>query len=258
MLRPTTIPQTLQELILEHAVAREALRLGLEHHKTIATRLKGVKVERDFASILGQALEETYIDMMNIEAVAGTGGLLSHAPDRAQAMTCLIDGLQPEGITMMFQDSVFMMPHLGILSTEYPDVAWQIFDKDCLIRLGTVIAPKGTTKTGNDAMIIKIEYLDGTTREENVKFGEIKRMPLTVGQKANAIIEPAKNLDVGGGPGRTVTGEITGGEVGIVLDGRGRPLYFPESNYAKTETTLNWFKSLNLYPAESLKALLET
>ena len=30
MIRPTTIPQTLNDLIIEHAVAREALRLGLE------------------------------------------------------------------------------------------------------------------------------------------------------------------------------------------------------------------------------------
>jgi len=33
MIRPTTIPQTLEDLIVEHSVAREALRLGLKHHR---------------------------------------------------------------------------------------------------------------------------------------------------------------------------------------------------------------------------------
>ncbi|MBT3270167.1 methylaspartate mutase, partial [Candidatus Poribacteria bacterium] len=33
MIRPTTIPQTLRELVIEQAIAREALRLALEQHK---------------------------------------------------------------------------------------------------------------------------------------------------------------------------------------------------------------------------------
>jgi len=99
MIRPTTIPQTLKEMIIEHAVAREAIRLGFEHHKTLATRLKGVKVERDIADIFDQALADTYIEMMKIHIIAGTGGLLSHAPRRAQSLLILTDAFQPEGVT---------------------------------------------------------------------------------------------------------------------------------------------------------------
>ena len=36
MIRPTTIPQSLEELILEQALAREALRLAFEQHKSLA------------------------------------------------------------------------------------------------------------------------------------------------------------------------------------------------------------------------------
>jgi hypothetical protein len=43
MIRPTTIPQTLEELIIEHAIAREALRLALDQHREFATELKGVQ-----------------------------------------------------------------------------------------------------------------------------------------------------------------------------------------------------------------------
>src|SRR5207247_10041686 len=46
MIRPTTVPQTLDELQIEQAIAREALRLALGHHKTLATGLKGVQQER--------------------------------------------------------------------------------------------------------------------------------------------------------------------------------------------------------------------
>jgi uncharacterized protein (TIGR01319 family) len=104
MIRPTTIPQTLDDLIIEHAVAREALRLGLEHHKTIATRLKGITIERTVGDLLAQDLADTYIDLMNFDIICGTGGLLSHAPNRAQSLLILTDAFQPEGITRIFQD----------------------------------------------------------------------------------------------------------------------------------------------------------
>ncbi len=41
MIRPTTIPQTLEALIFEQAVAREALRLAYQQHKEFATTLQG-------------------------------------------------------------------------------------------------------------------------------------------------------------------------------------------------------------------------
>lgn len=41
MIRPTTIPQTYEDLLIEHAVAREALRLAFEHHKSLARGLVG-------------------------------------------------------------------------------------------------------------------------------------------------------------------------------------------------------------------------
>jgi len=254
MIRPTTIPQTLEELIIEHAVAREALRLGLQHHKTIATRLKGIRLgPRD--SFFDQELKETYIDMMNINIMAGTGGLLSHAPDRIQSMTCMVDAFQPEGVTWMFQDSVFMMPHLGVLSTVYAEAAWQIFDKDCLVRLGTVIAPKGSTSEGGHVMSVTFAMLDGSERKEEVSFGELKRIPLGEGLNVKALIEPGKAFDIGEGAGRKLEAEIMGGKGGVILDGRGRPLEIPEDEKTRREVLLRWFSSLNLYPDEGLERL---
>ncbi len=41
MIRPTTIPQTLEELKIEQAIAREALRLAFIQHKEFAVELQG-------------------------------------------------------------------------------------------------------------------------------------------------------------------------------------------------------------------------
>jgi hypothetical protein len=256
MIRPTTIPQTLEDLIVEHSVAREALRLGLQHHRTIATRLKGIQLEITISDMFEQAVEESYVKMMNINICAGTGGLLSHAPRRVQSMLILTDAWQTEGVTRMFQDSVFMMPHLGVLSTVYRDAAWNVFDKDCLVRLGTSVVPAGTGKLGEHVMEIELEMPDGETLEEKLNFGEITLIELDEGEEANIHIIPGKQFDIGAGPGKERTTTVSGGVAGVMLDARGRPMYLPEEESQRKELLLNWFQSLKLYPEESLKELI--
>ena len=43
--------ETLEELIIEQAIAREALRLAFEQHKQLAVGLKGVQQERTISRI---------------------------------------------------------------------------------------------------------------------------------------------------------------------------------------------------------------
>ncbi len=256
MIRPTTIPQTLEDLIVEHSVAREALRLGLKHHRTIATRLKGVQLERTISDMFDQAVEETYVKMMNIDICAGTGGLLSHAPRRIQSMYILTDAWQPEGVTRMFQDSVFMMPHLGVLSTVYRDAAWNIFDKDCLVRLGTNIAATGNGKPGEHVMTVELDMPNGEELKEELSLGDVKLIKLAEREEAKATIIPAKEYDVGAGPGKELEATVSGGVAGVMLDARGRPLYLPEEEDQRKEMLLKWFKAMDLYDESKLEALI--
>ena len=256
MIRPTTIPQTLKMLLVEHAVAREALRLGLEHHKTIAVRLKGVKkAQRMIGEMMEYTLQESYIDMMKIDVIAGTGGLLSHAPNRGQTLLILMDAWQPEGVTKLYQDSVFMMPHLGVLSTAYPNVSWNIFDKDCLVRVGTVIAPVGTAKDGESVATVELKMPDGSQIEKDMTYGNLTTIPLHERETAEAVITPARHFDMGAGLGNPLETTLEGGIVGVVLDARGRPLQIPEKSEARKDTLLKWFDSMKLYDEEIIRSL---
>jgi uncharacterized protein (TIGR01319 family) len=256
MIRPTTIPQTLEDLIVEHSVAREALRLGLKHHRTIATRLKGIQIERTISDMFEQAVADSYVEMMNIDICAGTGGLLSHAPRRIQSMLILTDAWLTEGVTRMMQDSVFMMPHLGVVSTVYRDAAWNIFDKDCLVRLGTSIAAAGRGKVGEPVMELTIEMPNGETLEEKMNLGDLKLIPLASEHEAKVHIKPATQYNVGAGLGESLEATAQGGVAGILLDARGRPLYLPEDDNQRKELLLKWFKAVNLYDEEALEALI--
>jgi hypothetical protein len=165
----------------------------------------------------------------------------------------LTDAWQPEGVTRIFQDSVFMMPHLGVLSTVHETAASQIFDKDCLVRVGTVIAPSGIREEGEDAVEVTLKTDGEEDIEINLGFGEVKRIPLTSGRKMEAEIQPARGLDVGAGNGRTVTTTIFGGTVGVIIDTRGRPLALPEDNDERKRKLLQWIEAMDQYPLDSLK-----
>ncbi|MEN3046117.1 MAG: glutamate mutase L [Candidatus Hydrothermales bacterium] len=257
MIRPTTIPQSLEDLIVEQAIAREALRLALEQHKQMAVSLKGVQKERTISDVFAQtAGGETLVNMMTLGMIIGSGGILSHAPRRSQAALMMIDAFQPEGITYLTVDSIFMMPHLGVLSTVHEKSAMEVFKKDCLIWLGTCIAPKGIDRKNKKILKGKIIKENLEEIEFELKFGELKKIPLSVGEKAKVILIPEKNFDVGEGQGKKVEREVRGGVVGIILDGRGRPLEIPKNEEERVSYLSEWVFSIDVYPQNEYLRLL--
>ncbi|MBQ7568185.1 glutamate mutase L [bacterium] len=218
MIRPTSIPYTKEDLQLEQALCREALRLSFEQHCLLATGLKGVQKQADIGAMFDQdGGEGSLVDLLALDMIIGSGGVLSHAPKREQAALMMLDAFLPEGVTRLAVDSIFMMPQLGVLGEVYPDIATAVFEKDCLVALGTSVAPVGPGKAGRTVLTGKIgdEHVD-------LKYGELKLLPLEDGKTAYAELQPARGLDVGAGRGRLWKGELSGGCVGILLDGRGR------------------------------------
>jgi hypothetical protein len=191
--------------------------------------------------------------MMGLELLVGSGGVLSHAPRRHQAAMMLIDGFQPEGVTKLAVDSIFMMPQLGVLSTIHPRAATEVFEKDCLIHLGTCIAPTGHTKEGKTALKAHVLLPTGE-REVELLYGQIAVLPLALGGKARVKLEPGRGMDVGAGRGDSLEAEVAGGVVGIILDARGRPLQLPDDASTRVAKLREWFQALSLYPEGALDA----
>jgi uncharacterized protein (TIGR01319 family) len=250
MIRPTTIPSTLEDLKLEQAIAREALRLALVHHRSMAVGLKGVQQERTISDAFAQTRTgETLVSMMDLNLVVGSGGALSHAPRRVQSAMMLLDAFQPEGVTRLTVDSIFMMPHLGVLTEVHPEAAYEVFEKDCLIHLGTAIVPVGTGKEGQKCVHVKVTKPGGEEMEARVNFGDIALLPLPVGASAPAVINPERGFDVGAGPGKTLESKVEGGLSGVIIDCRGRPLALPEADNQRREALRKWAVQLGAYPA---------
>ncbi|MCA9791503.1 MAG: glutamate mutase L [Candidatus Eremiobacteraeota bacterium] len=246
MIRPTSIPYLMTELVVEQAMAREALRLSFDQHKLLATGLKGVQRVNDISAMFsfGEAPEDTLVNVMELDMLIGSGGVLSHAPRRAQSAMMMIDAFLPEGVTQLTVDSIFMMPQLGVLANVHPEAATQVFEKDCLIYLGTCIAPVGPSKEGRTVLTGTIA---GTDFE--LRYGELKVIPMAVGEKSTAVLRPSRGLDVGAGRGNPLEKTVHGGVAGIILDGRGRrPFQVPKDKKERIEKLLAWNKALDLYP----------
>ncbi|GIW73251.1 MAG: hypothetical protein KatS3mg102_2793 [Planctomycetota bacterium] len=251
MIRPTTIPQQLEDLQIEQALAREALRGSLEEHRSLAVGLKGVQTERTISDALSQeASGASLVDMMRLELIVGSGGVLSHAPRRVQAFLMMLDAFEPEGITRLAVDSIFMMPHLGVLATIHPRASAEVFERDCMIPLGTAIAPRGTArKEGVRCLGYRIELPGGRVEQGEQPFGELRRLPLGRDEQATVELEPARGFDVGAGPGKTLRATVSGGEVGLVIDTRGRPLFMHEDRQRRFAQLRRWYEAMELYPA---------
>ncbi|MDN5353556.1 MAG: hypothetical protein PWQ09_312 [Candidatus Cloacimonadota bacterium] len=255
MIRPTTIPQQLEELVLEQAIAKEALKYAFIQHKEFAVGLKGGQRKREISEAFSQSVSgETIVDMMSLDLLVGSGGVLSHAPRRNQAAMMLIDAFLPEGITRLAVDSIFMMPQLGVLAEISEKAATEVFEKDCLIYLGTCVAPVGKSKPDKVALTAHIELPNGEVFDEEIKFGEMRLLPCGVGETAKATLKPGRGLDLGEGKHQEVETELHGGVVGIVLDTRGRqPFELPAEASERVPLLKKWMKELKSYPEKILE-----
>ena len=141
-----------------------------------------------------------------------------------------------------------MMPHLGVLASVHPRASLEVFERDCLIYLGTCVAPRGQAKPGRPCFRYTLQA--GARQETGaIAVGELVRVPLGDGEKATVRVEPAPGFDCGAGEGRPVERAVVGGSVGIIFDGRGRPLHVSTDRAVSAPLVARWVQAVDMYPA---------
>ncbi len=245
MIRPTTIPQTLEDLYLEQAVCREALRLSLQHHTSLAVGLSGTQRQRTIADIFSQSGSRyDLVDLLKLDLVIGSGGVLSHAPNRLAAALMMIDGFGLRGVTQITVDSIFMLPHLGVFASVHPEAATEILYHDCLVHLGHVIAPVFATSEKR-AELATVRW--NSTAVGTVRRGVVERIAIPRGERGTLLVEPlASSVELGAGAGIAVSRELEIGQFGLILDGRNRPISFAEQPAERIAQQQRVYRALGL------------
>ncbi len=224
---PRTVPTVLEELHLEHALAREIVRLAVQ------------KARQGWS---GNGARRTSILMPPLEPIIASGGVLTGVPRPEFAVLMLLDAIQPTGITTLVLDPNSLTPALGVAAGQLPVATVQVLETGSYISLGTIVSPVGRSRRGRRILSLQLERMDGGEEiSGEVRKGQLVRIPLSQGEQGRLTIRPERGIDVGfGGPGKAGTIRVSGGVVGLVVDGRGRPLQLSKDPAHRRELNQKW------------------
>jgi MutL protein len=233
---PAGLPESVDDLLLEHAFSREALRLLLED---LARRLAATSGAEGPAGL------------PPVDLVIGSGGALAGVPRLTQAALILLDAVQPDALTQLALDRATALAVLGLIGqADGPQALGPALERDGLLNLGLCIAPVGTGKEGEPAIKVEVAYGSRSPVTVEVAVGAIEVVPLPIGERASLKLWPARDFDIGLGRGAAATprAEVEGGAVGIIIDARGRPLALPAAREKRQAKLLQWLQSTAAYP----------
>lgn len=220
-LRPSTVPQTSEELELEYAFAREVLR-----HAVSAARQGWAGYEK------GEVLPP-------LRPVIGAGAIFAQSAAPGTAAQLLLDALQPVGVTELKLDAYGLIPALGAVAFVQPLAVVQVLESGGLFDLGTAICPEGRMPNG-DAIQVTVQYASGRIVKRTVRGGDYQLIELPSGQKAAISLKLARGLRLNGKRG-TIRMSVSGGAAGIIIDARGRLLSIPSDLARRQQLLRKWY-----------------
>ncbi|MFO7941584.1 MAG: glutamate mutase L [Bacillota bacterium] len=247
-LRPATVATEPEEMEILNGLARESLRIAFEEHRDLIVSLRGIKQHRTFDDTFEQSKTGyTLVESSALDVIIGSGSVLSAAPRNAEALLTMLDGIQPSGISRFYVDPYDLMSHVGSLMERVPGIEQDYFH-DWLTPLGTVVAPGGEVwgRHGSPVAEIRLTFEDGDSQERILRVGELDVVPVGREEVVRVDITPRKNYDLGDGPGTRVSAYVRGGEIGLIIDVRGRPLKLPEADSARFSSLLRWRSAVGL------------
>lgn len=229
-LYPASLPVTPEDLAIEQALARQLIQLSIK-------QIRGRLPENDFGD-RGDLLPA-------FEPIVVSGSVFTRAPNMAQGLLTVLDGLQPTGVTTVVLDQHHLSPTLGAAAAINPILAVQVLESSTFLNLATVISPVGDAKSGTPVLRIKVIYENGSEASAEIKQGSLKVIQLSAGQHAQVHLQPLHRFDVGmGGPGRGGRIQVTGGALGVVVDARGRPIRLDKNPANRREMINIWRNEL--------------
>ena len=224
-LYPSSIPATKEEQAIAQAITRQALYLavqtaGRNFPRSVRTPRPGL--------------------LPGFEPILAGGNALDDAPTPGQSLLLLLDAVQPTGLTTIILDKNDLLPLLGAAAKRNSILPVQVLESGAFQSLGTVVSVTASAVYGSLVARVRMVYDDGHEAQAEIKYGSIEILPLANGQSAKLTLQPTHGTDVGFGPGRGGMVRVSGGAMGVVIDGRGRPLVLPGDPVRRRELVKKW------------------
>lgn len=215
--RPATLPETTEELSATQ----------------VAARLQA-----------GALIDEGGVGPLDL--LIGAGRTIAAAPQPAQALRILLDGVRPLGVTQLALDAAAALGPLGSLPDAEIGEGIGLLADDLLVPLGTTVVTRGGDP-GRLAMRVTVHRSGWPTSTPiELRVGQLQVVPLPPGQTAELSIEVGDGVSIGA-PRRSprITAIATGGAVGLVLDARGVPVQLPRRADDRRAVLAGWHEALN-------------
>lgn len=148
------------------------------------------------------------------------GRVFSNASSNEEALLSLLDGLKPSGVYRIVVDGYGVLPAMGLLAGEDPDMVVQILSGHDMTPWAWVVSPTGRGRKGETLVTVSLLSASGSTAEAEVASGEVKIMPLKLDERHKVALTPAAGINVGSGPGQHRQLVISSAVMGLVIDGR--------------------------------------
>jgi hypothetical protein len=224
-LYPSTIAATKEDLVMSQAISRQALYLAMQ------------SARRDFPRNAA-SIKPTLAPLF--DPILAGGGALSDASRPGQSLLLLLDSLQPVGVTTIILDQNNLLPLLGAAAAQNNLLPIQVIESGAFLSVGTVVVPVVSANYGTPVLRATLTYENGSEARMDLKYGSLETLPLSSGETGKLTIQSLRGADVGFGPGRGGTIPVTGGALGVVFDGRGRPLNLPADAVRRRELIKKW------------------
>ena len=182
-------------------------------------------------------LDQTY------ETIIVSGDFVSEMTDNYEILLTLLDGIQPVGITNIAIDKLGITGSLGAIARTNPYLPVQIIETGIYTNLGTIICPISKKKYGTSILNMRINRENGEEERITVKKGQILRVPLEPGTTAKVNIQCLRDTVIDNSNQRFVSIDVEGGQCGLVIDARGRPIEFPKDEIHRKEMIKTWYKA---------------
>ena len=184
-------------------------------------------------------LQEWGLENIAFEPIMVSGAVFSYTISPWQTLLMVLDGLQPVGISTIILDQHGLTGSLGAMAEINPLIPVQILESSAYIPLATVVCPFSEEMFGTKILKGVLEYEDGNYNRFEIAQGNLLQIPLSQGHKANLQFEPLRRVMVD--PVIPSYGfKVIGGQCGLVIDARGRPIHIPRDAKARIPLLNKW------------------
>ena len=186
---------------------------------------------------------------VNWDTLIGTGQALVKLPHTALGMLVLLDVVQPIGVSVLALDSNLILSMLGALASVEPLAAAHLARYDALQKLATVISPFGTARIGKKVLRVNVRHLITNQIDSyDIEAGALEILPNTAGGTFEVDIKCVgkTHLISAGKSVKKLSMIAEGGQLGIVIDARGRPLPSPTNEMERRTQLQQWLTQIGL------------